>query len=130
MFTRRPSLQVLTLRRPPRRGHVWQPVTGKVDRTDASWTAAGCREVAEETGITDPLRVYDTGIDFRFEKKGGTFLERLIAFETDGPRPVVLSHEHVDYAWLAWPDAVARMERDIHAEGIRHVIAAVSSESP
>ena len=117
---------MLTLRRPPRRGHVWQPVTGKVDGADASWTAAACREVAEETGIGDPLRVYDTGVEFRFDKKGAAFLERLIAFETDHPRPIVLSREHVAYAWLAWRDAVGRMERDIHAEGIRRAIAAVS----
>jgi 8-oxo-dGTP pyrophosphatase MutT (NUDIX family) len=128
VFTRTPQLRVLTLRRPREMGHIWQPVTGNVDAADATWSEAARREVAEEAGIEDPLHVTDMKFDFRFESKGVQFVERLVALETSDAGRVVLSSEHVDYAWLPLEEAVGRMKWDINRDGVRRVIDAVSDE--
>lgn len=126
MYTRHPRLQILVLRRPPSRGHIWQPVTGNVDPSDNSLVEAARRELAEETGIGHPLDVVDTQVDFTFQRGRAEVRERLIGVETGGPEDVVLSDEHVDYAWLPPDEAARRLEWEIHREGVRCVIDGVS----
>ena len=46
-----PPLELLLFRRPPSRGRIWVPVSGKVDPGDADLEAALRRELAEETGL-------------------------------------------------------------------------------
>ncbi|MCI4361518.1 MAG: NUDIX domain-containing protein [Thermoplasmata archaeon] len=58
IFSGRPP-RLLVLRRPPDRGSIWVPVSGKVDPTDADFPSALAREVNEETGFHDVLRTID-----------------------------------------------------------------------
>ena len=126
VFTRQPRVQVLILRRPPTRGHIWQPITGNVDDSDTSLLEAARREFREETGIVSPVDVMDTEFDFEFRKGEARVIERLISAETAGPVPIVLSPEHVDYAWLRPADAVEHLHWEIHKQGIWRVIDGVS----
>ena len=128
VFTPQPELQVLILRRPPSKGHIWQPITGNVDDADTSLLGAARRELMEETGIVRLVDLVDTGLDFEFQHGEVRFIERVISAKTAGPVPVVLSSEHEDYAWLNPADAVGRLRWEIHKQGIRHVIDAVSGE--
>jgi len=128
VFTRRPRLQVLVLRRPPERGHIWQPVTGNVDASDSSLDEAARRELAEETGIDTFVDLTNTGHDFTFRKGPVQFVERVIGVETDGPVAVTLSSEHVEFAWLTPDDALRRIEWDTNKQGVTRVIDAVSDE--
>jgi len=46
-----PPLELLLFRRPPARGRIWVPVSGKVEPSDQDFRTALCREVEEETGF-------------------------------------------------------------------------------
>jgi 8-oxo-dGTP pyrophosphatase MutT (NUDIX family) len=128
VFTRLPEVQVLILRRPPALGHIWQPITGNVDDSDPSLLEAARRELMEETGIVSPVNMVDTELDFQFRHGTVRFVERVIAAETGGAVPVVLSSEHVDYAWLSPATALERLRWEINKQGLRHVIDGVSGE--
>lgn len=128
VFTRQPDLLVLMLRRPIDRDHIWQPVTGNVDDSDTSFKNTARRELVEETGIVNLVEVIDMNFDFQFKKGTARILERLIAAEIRAPVPIVLSSEHVDYAWLSPDDAVERLEWKSNKEGVRRVISEVSGE--
>ena len=121
-----PELMFLLLRRGPERGRIWQPVTGKVEPGDADLAAAAARELAEETGI-EGARLFDTGVEFRFEKDGGTVAERLFRAELDAPEPVRLSGEHVEYAWRDAGEAAVLLDWPIHRTGVDRVRAVVES---
>ena len=66
--------------------------------------------------------------DFHFKKGITRILERLIAAEIRVSVPIVLSSEHVDYAWLSPDDAVERLEWKSNKEGVRRVINEVLGE--
>src|SRR5580658_5719882 len=70
LFTRAPP-SVLLLRRPPRRGRIWVPVSGKVEPGDASFAVALRRELEEETGITDLSAVVPLAWEVRFDGPNG-----------------------------------------------------------
>ncbi|HUJ77478.1 MAG TPA: NUDIX domain-containing protein, partial [Thermoplasmata archaeon] len=55
LFVRDPP-SLLLLRRPPARGGIWVPVSGKIEPTDATPAAAARREVLEETGFRSFVR--------------------------------------------------------------------------
>jgi 2-(3-amino-3-carboxypropyl)histidine synthase len=104
LFVRTP-LKVLVLRRPPRRGRIWVPVSGKVDPADASPEDAIRREVGEETGFrsTGPPVSLDWSVAFE-GPDGRRWRLRAFALELAEPLPPTLSDEHDGFAWLA-PDA-------------------------
>jgi 8-oxo-dGTP pyrophosphatase MutT (NUDIX family) len=100
LFVRRP-LQILLFRRPPARGRIWVPISGKVDPSDRSLTSALRREVAEETGFTVVRRVSSLRWVFSFRgPDGGRW--RLHAFGVELARRSAprLSDEHDAYEWL------------------------------
>jgi 8-oxo-dGTP pyrophosphatase MutT (NUDIX family) len=130
VFARQPELRVLVLRRPPKRGHIWQPITGNVDRSDASLSDAARRELEEETGIRDLVHLIDTEFDFSFLKGGFVVFERLIGIEVASVQPVVLSREHVEYRWLPPEQALDHLEWDINKKGLRRVICAGGHRPP
>lgn len=122
VYTLEPQLEILLLKRPPERGSLWQPVTGKVEPEDTDTLAAARRELAEETGIRIRGDLEDLDYEFRFSKKGTPVRERLLAACVEAPAPVTLSPEHVDFAWLP-PDAARdRLEWEIHRRGLGRLL--------
>ena len=65
LFAGRPA-RLLVFRRPPSRGSIWVPVSGKVDPADHDFPSALAREVMEETGIHDILQRIDLDWHFPF----------------------------------------------------------------
>jgi 8-oxo-dGTP pyrophosphatase MutT (NUDIX family) len=123
VYIRKPLPLILLLRRPPDRGHIWQPVTGKIEPEDENYLQAGRREVLEETGITDAVRMIDPEIEFHFEADGKKMAERLVGIELESPRPITLSNEHVEYAWLEPSEALSRIYWETNADGMRKVLS-------
>ncbi len=113
-FFASPPLELLLFRRPPARGRIWVPVSGKVEPTDPDFPSALCREVAEETGLVlrqDQLIDLDWQVPFRADN-GETW--RLHAFAVEVPRSFRprLSPEHEAAEWVPVEEAVRRLHFD------------------
>lgn len=102
--------RLLVFRRPPARGGIWVPVSGKVDPEDSDYSAAMRRELREETGFIDPVRTFPLDWEIAFDGPDG-HRWRLHAFgvELDGERSPSLSPEHDRFAWLPGREARARL---------------------
>ncbi len=97
----------LLLKRIPRLGGYWQPVTGFVEQNESP-TQAALREIEEETGFNTPRQIKD--IDYRFsfnmERVGTRCDVDVLAVEVENAQ-VELSVEHTDYRWLGYQKARA-----------------------
>ncbi len=96
----------LLLKRNPGLGGYWQPVTGFIEGEE-SLEAAGLRELKEETGISDFLRVINTGYRFFFNMEDKLCTVGVVAVEVaySHHRAVKISFEHTDYCWLPYENA-------------------------
>jgi len=100
----------LLLRRIAARGGWWQPVTGRVEATDADAVAAALREVREETGIEDALSVLELGFDQSFTGLDGRrYTERSFAVEVPDDAEARASPEHDTLRWMDLDEALARL---------------------
>lgn len=126
-----PPLELLIFRRPPSRGRIWVPVSGKVEPADASWEAALRRELEEETGLRAPERLepLDWHVPFRADN-GETW--RLHAYAVRVPRSFAprLSPEHEAFEWVAPAEAISRLHYDDNREAVRRLVAGRSSSAP
>jgi 2-(3-amino-3-carboxypropyl)histidine synthase len=109
LFSRAP-LRVLLFRRPPRRGRIWVPVSGKLDARDRDLADALRREIAEETGLTELRSVDDLDWAVRFEGPDGRRW-RLHAFGVEVPAGTQprLSREHDSFSWFSPANARDRL---------------------
>lgn len=125
LYHNRP-FELLLLRRPPARGSIWAPVSGKVDPTDASYDAALVREVLEETGFGAFERVFALDWEVPFEgPDGGRWRLHAYALELPSALAPRLSAEHEAFAWLPPREALARLYYEDNREAVRRLVARV-----
>jgi 8-oxo-dGTP pyrophosphatase MutT (NUDIX family) len=106
-----PPLELLLFRRPPARGRIWVPVSGKVEPNDRDFASALCRELEEETGLSvRPDRLIDLDWHVRFVADNGETW-RLHAFALAVPRSFAprLSPEHEAAEWVSADEALRRL---------------------
>ncbi len=117
-------LELLLLRRPPSRGRIWVPVSGKVEASDADLEAAVRREVREETGLDRPRTVFplDWHVPFRADS-GETWRLHAYGVEVDGRFDPTLSPEHEAYAWVGPEEALERLHFPDNREAVRRLLA-------
>ena len=90
-------------------GH-WDFVKGKIEKNETLHEAA-IRETREETGITN-IEFFDgfeesVEYDFRFKKED--IHKKVIFFlAKTSEKNIKLSHEHNDYIWLEYDDALKK----------------------
>lgn len=123
------DLEVLLIERADRPGF-WQSVTGSMHEGEALRDTA-IREVREETGIDAAAHpLIDWRIQNRFEifrhwnsrfPPGTTHnTERVFGLTLPGRVPVVLApREHLQYAWMPWREAAARVFSWTNADALR-----------
>ena len=90
-------------------GH-WDFVKGKVEQNETSHETA-IRETREETGITNIEFIdgFEESVEYDFRFKKEDIHKKVIFFlaKTD-EKNIKLSHEHNDYLWLEYNDALKK----------------------
>ena len=106
----RPPLELLLFRRPPARGRIWVPVSGKVEPSDPDFEAAVRRELAEETGLIEPRRLValDWEVTFPMDR-GETWRLHAYAAEIERDFSPRLSPEHDLAEWVTVDEARRRL---------------------
>lgn len=121
--------RVLLLRRVAARAAGWQPVTGRIEETDASLVDACIREIREETGLGAPLEVIDLAHETSFVGyDGATYHQRTFAARYQNEMSVHTSEEHEEAQWvdadeatrlLTWPENREALAWLLHRQGKR-----------
>lgn len=132
-----PSLKVLVLKLVPERGGFWQPVTGKVKKSE-SWESGAAREASEETGFTFASIPERIGYEFEFLKKDKPQHEICFAVEVRGqsgtlpvPRlePGEDGHrEHTEYRWVKVEEALELVHHETNREALRRWVEKLRNE--
>jgi lipoyl(octanoyl) transferase len=125
-----PPIELLLFRRPPERGGIWVPISGKVDPTDRDWEAALGRELREETGLERPRRVTPLDWHVRFRADNGeTWRLHAYAVEVDRSFAPVLSSEHESSRWVPPGEAVSLLQYEDNRAAVERLIATVTSRA-
>jgi len=127
----RGPVRLLVLRRPPERGRIWVPVSGKVDPTDPDLEGALRRELQEETGFTEFARLFPLDWSVPFDGPDGRRW-RLHAFGAELPGPAVptLSREHEAFEWVDPAIAIERLHYEDNREAVRRLLAHLAPPGP
>ncbi len=90
-------------------GH-WDFVKGKIEQNETSYETA-LRETREETGITNIEFIdgFEESVEYDFRFRKEDIHKKVIFFlaKTD-EKNIKLSHEHNDYLWLEYSDALKK----------------------
>jgi 8-oxo-dGTP pyrophosphatase MutT (NUDIX family) len=124
-------VELLLFRRPPARGRVWVPVSGKVDPSDVDFESALRRELLEETGLTDPRKVVDLDWHVPFVADNGETW-RLHAYAVEVTRSFAprLSSEHDLAEWVTAEEAVRRLHFEDNRDAVRRLLERVGGPTP
>jgi len=90
-------------------GH-WDFVKGKIEQNETSYETA-LRETKEETGITNIEFVdgFEESVEYDFRFKKENIHKKVIFFlAKTNEKNIKLSHEHNDYLWLEYNDALKK----------------------
>lgn len=122
LFSGRPP-HFLILRRPPARGRIWVPVSGKVEPSDGDFRRAIEREILEETGFRPSEPPFPLDWQVEFDGPDGRRW-RLHGFgvELPAPTPPQLSDEHDAFEWVDAEAAIARLHYEDNREAVRILI--------
>jgi 8-oxo-dGTP pyrophosphatase MutT (NUDIX family) len=97
----------LILKRNESKGSFWQPISGGVNEGEDVVDAAK-RELEEETGIKEHIRIIENVHFFEFKVEGvGLLKEFVFAVEVDPNTKIKISNEHVDLKWCSFEDALS-----------------------
>lgn len=116
---RGPPFELLIFRRPPARGSIWVPISGKVEPSDADLVTALARELEEETGLVRALRVDSLDWHLPFRADNGE-VWRLHAYAVHVPSSFLahLSPEHVAFEWVSLEEAEERLHYPDNREAV------------
>jgi lipoyl(octanoyl) transferase len=122
LFVRDP-LALLLFQRPPGRGGIWVPVSGKVEPSDSDWEAAVRRELREETGFAEWRRLFPLDWHVTFDGPGGgRWRLHAYAVELEARRSPTLSPEHVAFEWVGAPEATRRLHYDDNRQAVQRLL--------
>jgi bis(5'-nucleosidyl)-tetraphosphatase len=106
------GIKYLLIRHPG--GH-WDLPKGKLEAGETELRAA-LRELKEETGITEVTidETFYEKINYRYGDYHGGIVHKQVGFflASTLQESITLSHEHEEYVWLSFHDAIARVTFD------------------
>lgn len=91
-------------------GH-WDFVKGNIEKGETLKQTV-LREIREETGITDITFVngFEDKVEYHYQRDGQVIHKEVVFFLSNTKTDqVVLSHEHLDYTWLSFDDALEKL---------------------
>lgn len=120
LYKRSPQKGILFLlmKRIPQRGDFWQPLTGTVEKEETLKETIK-REIGEETGITDELKIIDSGYSFEFSENGEDFIEYVYGVKVANNTKIVLSREHDEYKWVDKDEAIKLLKWPGNKAGLK-----------
>ena len=123
----RPGPEFLVALRTPERHGYWNLVAGGVEDCEAP-AAAARRELAEESGLSDPSAFEQLPLELGYLRPGGPFvaLHAYSAAAPDGWEPV-LNEEHVEYRWCSAQEAEALLAYPEPREAVHYVASALEA---
>jgi 8-oxo-dGTP pyrophosphatase MutT (NUDIX family) len=122
-----PPLELLIFRRPPSRGQIWVPVSGKVDPEDRDFDAALRRELREETGLDQPRRLVPLDWHVRFRADNGeTWRLHAYAVEVDRTFVPMLSPEHEAFRWVTPAESTSLLHYDDNRGAVERLVLRLS----
>jgi dATP pyrophosphohydrolase len=125
-------VQFLVLLRRPEvaLGNTWHSVHGKVGGEETAHRAA-LREMRQTTGLT-PRRFYSADLVGQFyDHFSDTIsLTPVFAALVEGPGPVILSPDYIDFAWCDLEEAVARLFSNVQRWAVRHIYDVIAMGGP
>jgi 8-oxo-dGTP pyrophosphatase MutT (NUDIX family) len=91
-------------------GH-WDFVKGNIEKGE-TFKQTVLREMREETGIVDSTFVdeFEDKVEYHYQRDGQVIHKEVVFFVSNTKTDqVILSHEHRDYIWLNYNDALAKL---------------------
>ncbi len=91
-------------------GH-WDFVKGNIEK-DETLKQTVLREIKEETGISkvDFVDDFEDKVEYYYQRDGELVHKEVVFFlAKTTTREVILSDEHLDYAWLTFSDAIKKL---------------------
>lgn len=91
-------------------GH-WDFVKGNIEKGE-TFKQTVLREIKEETGISDITFVdgFEDKIEYHYQRDGQAIHKEVVFFLSNTKTDqVILSHEHLDYTWLNFNDALEKL---------------------
>lgn len=132
LFARSPT-RILLFRRPPRRGRIWVPVSGKVDAKDATFLDALRRELSEETGLREPSSILPLDWQVGFAGPDGRrWRLHSYGIELVGTEVPKLSREHDSFGWFSPREARDRLYYSDNREALDRLLERIgpSGDAP
>lgn len=116
----------LLLKRNEQKGGFWQPVTGGV-HCQESLTQAVRRELKEETGVDEPLRIIDDVYYFEFNTRYGLLKEYVFGAEVIAGANVKISPEHTEMKWCVLDDSLALLKYESNKTGFKKLYSLLAT---
>lgn len=89
----------------------WGLVKGHLEPDESTYDAAH-RELKEETGLEATLdQGFEETLKYKFTDPQGTLIAKKVTYYVGkaSSQEVTLSHEHHDYAWMPYHEAISRL---------------------
>lgn len=118
----------LLLKRNEQKGSFWQPVTGGVEDGE-SLTQAVDRELREETGIEEYLRLINDVYYFEFDtEEYGILKEYVFGVEVAPDINAKLSPEHTEMKWCTLEESLALLKYDTNKTALKNLISLIDQK--
>lgn len=133
--------EYLLLHTNPKRRSFWQNVTGKVENKDENLKAAAEREVLEETGIENPIKIIEKIYSFKYPVRDELkekydfeeFEEEVFGIQVENDVKIDIesnkSKEHDDFIWCSFDGAKELLEYDSNKKALEILNEKLSEEN-